>query len=52
VPKPGFMSITVREDVYYYWAGEYDKNQKALNLKGINSLSAYITSILDEKRSQ
>ena len=49
MPKPGFKSVTLREDVYYHYADLYDKNRKELNLKGIESLSAYITYLLEKK---
>ncbi len=45
MPKRGWMSVTLREDVYYHYADLYDKNRKELNFKGINSLSAYIVHL-------
>ena len=52
MPKAGFKSITLREDIYFHYAYLYEKNQKQLHLKGINSLSAYITSLLETKKKK
>ena len=35
MPKPGFKSITVSENVYKKFYESYEKNKKKLELKGI-----------------
>jgi len=42
MPKPGFMSITVKEEVWKYFHDRYIKLQHTLTLQGIMTFSAYI----------
>lgn len=48
MPKPGFKSITVSENVYRRFFDAYAKNKKELEFKGITSFSGYLTSIMEE----
>jgi hypothetical protein len=48
MPKPGYKSITVSENVYKKFFEVYEKNKKGLELKGIGSFSGYLTSIMEE----
>jgi hypothetical protein len=48
MPKPGFKSITVSENVYKKFFKVYEKNKKGLELKGVTSFSGYLTSMMEE----
>jgi hypothetical protein len=48
MPKPGFKSITVSENVYNKFFDIYEKSKKNLELKGITSFSGYLTSLMQE----
>ncbi|HEY6885029.1 MAG TPA: hypothetical protein VI278_13430 [Nitrososphaeraceae archaeon] len=48
MPKPGYKSITVSENVYKKFFEVYEKNKKELELKGIMSFSGYLTSRMEE----
>lgn len=49
LPKAGFKSITVSENIYNKFYTDYKKIKKDLAMKGITSFSGYIVSILAEK---
>ena len=48
MPKPGYKSITVTENVYKHFFKVYEKNKKGLEIKGIRSFSGYLTSMMEE----
>ncbi len=48
MPKEGFKSITVSENVYDKFYDVYHKNKQELAMKGVNSFSGYITYMLEE----
>jgi predicted CopG family antitoxin len=48
MPKPGYKSITVSENVYKKFLKVYEKNKKGLEIKGIRSFSGYLTSMMEE----
>ncbi len=48
MPKPGFKSITVNENIYRRFFEAYARNKKKLEFKGITSFSGYLTSMMDE----
>lgn len=48
MPKAGFKSITVSENVYKKFFDVYEKSRKELELKGITSFSGYLTSMMEE----
>lgn len=48
MPKAGFKSITVSENVYKKFFEVYEKSRKELELKGITSFSGYLTSMIEE----
>ena len=48
MPKPGFKSITVSENVYGRFFNAFLKNKKELEFKGITSFSGYLTSMIEE----
>jgi hypothetical protein len=48
MPKPGFKSITVSENVYNKFFQSYERSRSGLELKGITSFSGYLTSMMEE----
>ena len=48
MPKAGFKSITVSENVYDKFQEVYQKNKEILAMKGVNSFSGYVTYMLEE----
>ena len=48
MPKPGFKSITVSENVYERFFNAFLKNKKELEFKRITSFSGYLTSMIEE----
>jgi len=48
MPKSGFKSITVSENVYKKFFEVYEKRKKGLELKGISSFSGYLTNRMEE----
>ena len=48
MPKAGFKSITVSEDVYDKFYDVFEKNKTELTMKGINSFSGYVTYMLEQ----
>ena len=52
MPKPGFKSITVSENIYKKFFNVYEKRKNDLELKGITSFSGYLTSMMEEMMSK
>ena len=48
MPKAGFKSITISEEVYDKFYDVFQKNKAALTMKGVNSFAGYITYMLEE----
>lgn len=48
MPKAGFKSITVSENIYDRFHARFEKRKDALAMKGISSFSGYITFVLSE----
>ena len=48
MPREGFASITIREETHRRIKQEYEKNKDALALKGIYTLGAYCTKVLED----
>ena len=48
MPKAGFKSITVSENVYDRFYEVYDKSRDDLAMRGVNSFSGYVTHMLEE----
>ena len=48
MPKEGFKSITVSENVYDKFHEVYEKSKDDLTMKGVNSFSGYVTYMLEE----
>ena len=48
MPKAGFKSITVSDNVYNRFFGTYERTRRGLELKGITSFSGYLTSMMEE----
>lgn len=48
MPKAGFKSITVSEEVYNRFHDIYRKNKQDLAMKGINSFAGYITFMMED----
>ena len=48
MPKAGFKSITVSEQIYDKFNEVYQNCKDELILKGVNSFSGYVTYMLDE----
>lgn len=49
MPKPGFRSITIAEDVYERFYDEYEKGKPNLRRKGVNSFAAFVTYMIEER---
>ena len=52
MPKEGFKSITVSETVYNRFSEAYSSNREALAVKGIRSLSGYVSYMLEERMQE
>ena len=48
MPKAGFKSITVSDNVYNRFFGTYERTRRDLELKGITSFSGYLTRMMEE----
>lgn len=48
MPKAGFKSITVSENIYDKFHIIFEKKKDALAMRGISSFSGYITFVLSE----
>ena len=48
MPKAGFKSITVSEEVYDKFHDVFQKNKSDLSMKGVNSFAGYITYMLED----
>ncbi len=49
MPKAGFKSITISEQVYDKFFDVFQKNKSELAMKGVNSFAGYITYMLEDK---
>jgi len=49
MPKAGFKSITISEQVYDKFHDVFQKNKSELSMKGVNSFAGYITYMLEDK---
>jgi hypothetical protein len=57
MPKPGYKSITVKEEIYNYFYNEWLKVKEEYAIsKGIRSFSAYVTyrlaQLMNEEKKQ
>jgi predicted CopG family antitoxin len=52
MPKAGFKSITVSDNVYNRFFETYVRTRRELELKGITSFSGYLTSLMEETMSK
>ncbi len=48
MPKAGFKSITISEEVYDKFHDVFQKNKSELSMKGVNSFAGYITYMLED----
>ncbi len=48
MPRAGFKSITVSDNVYNRFFGTYERTRSDLELKGITSFSGYLTRMMEE----
>jgi len=48
MPKAGFKSITISEEVYDKFHDVFQKNKSDLSMKGVNSFAGYITYMLED----
>jgi ribosomal protein S17E len=48
MPKAGFKSITISEQVYDKFHDVFQKNKSDLSMKGVNSFAGYITYMLED----
>ena len=48
MPRKGYKSITVPDDVYNYFARRWEKEAPQYRLKGVRSFSGYISMKLME----
>ena len=48
MPKAGFKSITLSEEVYDKFYDVFQKNKSELSMKGVNSFAGYVTYLLED----
>ena len=48
MPKAGFKSITISEQVYDKFHDVFQKNKSDLSMKGVNSFAGYVTYLLED----
>ena len=48
MPRKGWKSITVKEEVYDYFWDLWQKNKEEYRKKGITSFSGFVTKLLYE----
>ena len=48
MPKPGFKSFAINEELYKFWKLKYEKNREKLRHKGVTSFSGYLASIINK----
>ncbi len=48
MPKAGFKSITISEQVYDKFHDVFEKNKSELAMKGVNSFAGYVTYMLED----
>jgi len=48
MPRKGFKSITVKEEVYDYFWDLWQKNKEEYRKQGITSFSGFVTKLLYE----
>ena len=48
MPKAGFKSITISEEVYDKFHDVFQKNKSSLSMKGVNSFAGYVTYMLED----
>ena len=48
MPKAGFKSITISEQVYDKFHDVFQKNKSELAMKGVNSFAGYVTYMLED----
>jgi ribosomal protein S17E len=48
MPKAGFKSITISEQVYDKFHDVFEKNKSELAMKGVNSFAGYVTYLLED----
>ena len=46
MPRKGFRSITVREEIYAELMRQYEENREELLKQGVTSFSGYVTRFL------
>lgn len=49
MPKKGFKSITISENIYARFNADYLKSRDGLTGRGINSLSGYMSYLLESR---
>jgi len=49
IPKKGYKSITVRDEIYERFKQEWSKNKSTYVKKGISSLAGFIAYLLEEE---
>ena len=47
MPRSGFKSITLRENIYDYYLDFYLRNKNQLQLVGVNSFTGFMTWIYE-----
>jgi hypothetical protein len=52
MPRKGYKSITVKENVYDYFKKEYEKVKDEMGIKGIRSFSGFVSMRLAEMLEQ
>lgn len=52
MPRKGFKSITVREEIYTELMRQYEENREELLKQGVTSFSGYVTRFLYDALEQ
>jgi len=49
MPKPGFKSYSIREDLYNSLQKKFEQEKSSLRKKGVTSFSAFLTYLMNQK---
>jgi len=52
MPKPGFKSFSLNEEMYELLLSNFEKNKEKLRVQGISSFSGYLVSLLTKSNNE
>lgn len=52
MPRKGYASITIPDDVYFFFKKEWEKHKSELRRKGVRSFSGYVSYKLNQLLEQ